>query len=199
MTNDTLRLKTIATFPDPLLASQLSELLGEHGIPSELTGDAAAGILTENLNDIQVVVQANHAERAAIIAQDFVSRNSDRSVDWSQIDVGDSSEVSQEEANYFANPREMAHWYQFQLSTLFKLECAVAIIAAFIVGLIHAGTYSFLFAIAAVSMIPLVAVYGITRVAGHKQAVHETIFLILTLWLPAFLVILMATRWQPYF
>ena len=201
MTTDTLRLETVATFADPLRANYLAKRLNENGVQAEVTGEATAGVWTENLNDIQVVVRAGDLKLASAIAEEFSEQQSAPAVDWSQIDVGDSTEIENEEARFFEENESRRSLLQFPLSSLIKLQLVAVFVAALVANAAHgrvtgsvdqASTIAILLAVAIISIFPAATVFGITKIAGHRHSASELVFLGGLLWVPAFFFISLA-------
>ena len=87
----------IALYSHELEAGDLVNQLREAGIPAEMRGWSVSGFRAESPGQIEVVVSGKHAEQARQLMVEL--RADAQQIDWSQIDTGDPTEVTESEAN----------------------------------------------------------------------------------------------------
>lgn len=89
-------LHVVATFQRAIAAAAFVGILDDQGIRAESVGEHTAGFAAEAPGVVEVLVSESDLDRAKAIFVDFEKNGAQ--VDWSEVDVGDDSPVTDDEA-----------------------------------------------------------------------------------------------------
>ena len=181
---------TIASFPDAYQANSFAGLLNSNGIHARVVGDYTSGFQAEAPGEVQVLVASEQLGRARELLGVWNHEQGDSLVDWSLVDVGDPTEVTEAE-RAFDELDSADAIAQFSLAALIWFQCGIAIVAAVIASLIRGGVLAYFIGASAVTAIPFACLFGILRITSPDSATLETSKIMFVFWLPGLILFLL--------
>ena len=183
-------LETPQQFFDAVTQASLSVLsyspsAGFESLRQEIA--AYYGRLGETISEDDVLVTCGASEAINFVLTTVMDQGEEVSVDWDQVDVGDSTSVSEEE-QAFEVTEDVPKPIQFRLSSLIAIQCVVALVAAVGASLRHEGIFALVVSIGVVLAIPFASLIGILKITQSNMA-NQTAKLILIMWLPAMILL----------
>lgn len=145
MKTDPMTPEVLVSVPHETEAAAIVAALGEHGIRAHTVGGYTSGFRAEAPGLVKVVVGRGDLARATELLAQIHAEVGE--VDWSKIDVGDRTPLSDEEKaeaerEEHAEPTEPRPWrFQFSLATLIMVQTVVSVALAVWRGL-QVGMFS---------------------------------------------------------